>query len=283
MNVFKRVLRIISYVLLTFSLVALVFCACSSDKLDIISYTYNNDKITNPFTCLVISDYHHRSLNFSNGNMIDILKKQKDIDYVFFTGDLIDTHTTSLNDVDKIFDVANELTNKHCYFVTGNHEEYAPYWEKLQTKMLEKEIKYLNDEEVVINDIHLYGLQDARFKTGGGASFKKRESEIKKALDNFTIDSNNFNILLDHRPENFKMIADNYKFDLVLSGHTHGGQFRLGNWIPSSAFLEEGQYMGGKYTRKDTTLYVSRGLGYSAMFPLRVNCNPEIIKITVSK
>ena len=60
MNIFKRVLRVISYVLLTFSLVALVFCACSSDKLDITSYEYKNSKVTNYFSCLVISDYHHR-------------------------------------------------------------------------------------------------------------------------------------------------------------------------------------------------------------------------------
>lgn len=281
MFIFKRIIRIVSYVILAFCLVGLVFCACSSDKLDITSYEYKNSKVTNPFSCLVISDYHHRSLNFSNGNMIDKIREQGHIDYVFFTGDLVDSHSQSINDVSKIFEVSKEISD-HCYFVTGNHEEYSPLYDELIEEMDKYGVTNLSDKEEKVNDIHLYGLEDARFKVGGGASFKKREDAIKAQLDTFNINPDDFNVLLVHRPENFKMISDNYKFDLVLSGHTHGGQFKLGNWVPSSSFLKEGQYMAGKYTRKDTTLYVSRGLGYSAMFPLRVNCNPQIIKITVN-
>lgn len=285
MYIFKRVVRIISYVFLTFCLVGLIFCAVSSDKLDIVSYEIKTNKDINPFTCLVISDYHHRSLNFSNGNMIDILKAQGPVDYVFFTGDLIDTHSKSLDDVEAIFKASKEISNQR-YFVTGNHEEYAPGWEELQTTMQENGVIYIQDKHIDISEhFHIYGLEDARFKTGGGASFKAREEATKASLDEMTKDfnKNDFNILLNHRPENFKMISANYNFDLMISGHTHGGQFRIGNWIPSSIALEEGEYIGGTYHKNNTDLVVSRGLGYSAMFPIRVNCNPEITKITVSK
>ena len=153
--------------------------------------------------------------------------------------------------------------------------------------MHDKQVDYIiNDHRDVNTHFHIYGLQDARFIVGGGSSFKAREEAIKNSLIEMTketFDENDFNILLDHRPENFKMIADDFKFDLMISGHTHGGQFRLGNWIPSSIALEEGEFMGGTYHRNNTDLVVSRGLGYSAMFPIRVNCNPEIVKITVSK
>lgn len=279
MKIFKRIVRIVSYVLLTFCLIGLIFCAVSSDNLDIVNYEIKGKE---DFSCLVISDYHHRTLNFSNGNMIDKLKEQEHVDYVFFTGDLIDSHTSSLDDVSKIFDAANEISDR-CFFVTGNHEEYAPLWNDLQQLMIEKDVKYLQDQDELIGNVHIYGLEDARFKTGGGASFKAREEEIMKVVDTFTPDPNNYNVLLVHRPENFKKIAATNKFDLVISGHTHGGQFKLGNWIPSSIALEEGDYMGGKYQLNNTDLIVSRGLGYSAMFPIRVNCNPEIVKITVSK
>lgn len=280
MNIFKRVIRIISYVFLTFCLVALIFCGVSSDRLDIVSYEINSDEAN--FSCLVISDYHHRSLNFANGNMIDILEAQDPVDYVFFTGDLIDSHTKSLDDATKIFNTANNIATKGCYFVTGNHEEYAPLWGDLQTLI---DSAYLKNGYVDDGDINIYGLEDARFEAGGGASFSKREEIIKKNLNNMIsehpIVDNEFNVLLVHRPENFKMIARDYNFDLVISGHTHGGQFRIGDWVPSSIFLEEGEFMGGKYHRNNTDLIISRGLGYSAMFPLRVNCNPEITKITI--
>lgn len=285
MFIFKRVVRIVSYVMLTFCLVGLIFCAVSSDKLDMVSYEFKTSKNIDPFTCLVISDYHHRSLNFSNGNMIDILKEQGPVDYIFYTGDLIDNHTNSLDDISEIFKAGNSIS-KHSYFVTGNHEQYAPLWQGLQDKMHEENITYIKDDHVDINEhFHIYGLEDARFKVGGGASFKAREEANKRSLDNMTehFNENNFNVLLNHRQENFKMISDNYKFDLMISGHTHGGQFKIGNWVPSSIALEEGEYIGGAYHRNNTDLVVSRGLGYSAMFPLRVNCNPEITKITVSK
>ena len=281
MIIFKRVIRIVSYVLFAFCIVGLVFCAASSDKLDIVSYTIKSAEAD--FSCLVISDYHHRSLNFENGNMINILKKQESVDYVFITGDLIDSHTKSLNDVNEILDAADKISD-HCYFVTGNHEEYAPLWPSLKTLISSKEgVTYLENMDVTSGNIHIVGIDDARFKVGGGASFKAREEANKEALSKFTLSPDKFNILLMHRPENFKMVANDFSdFDLVISGHTHGGQFRLGNWVPTSIFLEEGEYMGGKYHLKNTDLVVSRGLGYSAMFPLRVNCNPEIVKITVN-
>lgn len=278
MNIIKRVARIFAYFVFALSIVGLVFCGLSSDKLVFTNYTLNSDKISHEFSCLVISDYHHRSLEFKNGNMLDQLREQGQVDYVFLTGDLIDSHTKSLDDANKILNVAKSLSNNHVYFVTGNHEEYAPLWNDLKTLMDDKGINYLCDRETVVDNIHIFGLEDVQFKTKG--SFKEREAKIKETLDQFTIDKNNFNVLLVHRPENFKLIS-NYGFDMVVSGHTHGGQVKIGNWVPTSIFLEEGEYIGGEYVLNSSHLYVSKGLGYSAMAPIRVNCDPEILKITV--
>ncbi|MCQ2792762.1 MAG: metallophosphoesterase [Bacilli bacterium] len=286
MNIFKRIVRIFTYFMFVCCIIGFIFCGMSSDQLDFIEYKFMSDKVSQDMTYLVISDYHHRSLNFKNGNIIDKLKEQGKVDYVFFTGDLIDTHTKSLDDAEALFNVSNEISKNGCYFVTGNHEEYAPLWDGLQTLMDEKGVNYLNDEDVKIGNFHLFGLQDARFKTGGGVSFKAREEATKKTLDEKfkpLINPKDFNLLLVHRPENFKLI-DTYGFNMVIAGHTHGGQIKLGNWIPGDISQEVGDYMGGEYTGDNgTKLYVSRGLGYSAMIPLRINCNPEILKITISK
>ena len=90
-----------------------------------------------------------------------------------------------------------------------------------------------------------------------------------------------YRIILSHRPEHFKKyVAAGY--DLVLSGHAHGGQFRLpvigGLYAPGQGILPE--YDSGVYTDGRTDMVVSRGIGNSG-FPIRFNNNPEVILLTI--
>ena len=93
-------------------------------------------------------------------------------------------------------------------------------------------------------------------------------------------------LVLCHYPENFKAIGDKsyykYKFDLMFSGHAHGGQFRLpfvgGLYAPGQGILPK--YAGGMYDLKHTKMIVNRGIGNSA-FPFRLNNRPEIVVVTL--
>ena len=91
--------------------------------------------------------------------------------------------------------------------------------------------------------------------------------------------SNGFSILLSHRPEFFDIYTE-CGFDLVLSGHAHGGQFRLpfvgGLIAPGQGFFPE--YDSGVYIENGTTMVISRGLGNSR-FPIRFNNPPEIVVV----
>ena len=86
-------------------------------------------------------------------------------------------------------------------------------------------------------------------------------------------------ILLSHRPELFESYRAS-GMDLVLSGHAHGGQFRLpfigGLIAPNQGFFP--QYDSGLYTDETTNMIVSRGIGNS-LFPFRFNNRPEVILI----
>ena len=90
-----------------------------------------------------------------------------------------------------------------------------------------------------------------------------------------------FAILLTHAPQMF-MKADLTKFDLVLAGHTHGGQVRLPGigalWLPAGS---EG-YDSGWFYGITTQMYVTRGVGTSIL-PLRFLCRPEIALITLQR
>ncbi|NLT93963.1 MAG: metallophosphoesterase, partial [Clostridia bacterium] len=90
-------------------------------------------------------------------------------------------------------------------------------------------------------------------------------------------------ILLAHRPDMFPLYSD-YGFNLVLSGHAHGGQIRLpfigGLVAPNQGVLPE--YTSGEYKMGDSTMVVSRGLGNS-IFPQRLFNHPEVVVLTLIK
>ncbi len=93
------------------------------------------------------------------------------------------------------------------------------------------------------------------------------------------MDDGSFKILLLHRPQYIDCCAE-AKIDLVLSGHAHGGQIRIpflgGLLAPEQGFFPE--YDAGVYSKGETWMVVSRGLGNS-VFPLRINNRPEIVLI----
>jgi hypothetical protein len=90
-----------------------------------------------------------------------------------------------------------------------------------------------------------------------------------------------FAVLLTHAPQMF-MKADLTKFDLVLAGHTHGGQVRLPGigplWLPAGS---EG-YDSGWFYGMNAQMYVARGVGTSIL-PIRFLCRPEIALITLKR
>ena len=90
-----------------------------------------------------------------------------------------------------------------------------------------------------------------------------------------------YQVVLSHRPEMLEEYARR-EFDLVLTGHAHGGQFRLpligGLYAPHQGFLPE--YESDIHVQNNTTMVVSRGLGNS-LFPLRFCNRPELVIITL--
>ncbi len=284
----RKGLRIFSYVIVGLALVGLTICCFHSDKLDITNYDLKNERLTgDSFKATVISDYHHRELKFKNTNLIDEIDKLDKQDAIFITGDLIDTHTKNLDDQKKIFEASSKKADK-VYFITGNHEEYAPLFNDLKQTIKEYNIVYedkyyYDDNTFKDKNICIYGLEDPRFATHTYRNGKKDYGKSKEYLDSLKIDPNKINILLSHRPELVDLYSK-YNFDYVISGHTHGGQFRIGNLTGWSILHSSDNYSRGQFKINDrTNLIVSAGLGYSAMFPLRINCNPELVTINITK
>jgi uncharacterized protein len=149
------------------------------------------------------------------------------------------------------------------YGVLGNHDtiRMVPGLEELGIRML------LNETEPLVRGaqrLHLAGIDDAHYY---------RVDNIEKAA--LQIPDGEFSILLSHTPEIYRQAA-HADFDLLLSGHTHGGQICLPGAIPITLDANLPRRMGsGSWRYRGMVGYTSVGVG-SCIVAVRINCPPEI-------
>ena len=108
-----------------------------------------------------------------------------------------------------------------------------------------------------------------------------QESMVQVKISNMSL-LDEYCILLSHRPEMFEAYVSE-EVDLVLSGHAHGGQFRIpfigGIIAPNQGLFTK--FDGGKYIKNNTAMIVSRGIGNS-IIPVRFNNRPEIVMVELT-
>lgn len=149
------------------------------------------------------------------------------------------------------------------YGVLGNHDTITmvPAMEDMGIRMLLNEVVEITRDG---DRIHLAGIDDAHFF---------RVDNIEKAATGIPHDE--FSILLTHTPEIYRQAA-HADFNLLLCGHTHGGQICLPGSIPVTLDSVLPRHMGnGPWTYRDMVGYTSVGVGASVV-PVRLNCLPEI-------
>ena len=140
----------------------------------------------------------------------------------------------------------------------------------------------LEDEAISLEyngeSITLIGLSDPD-ATIKGDLFGEVPAMVSTKLRNLTEGDSGYTVLLSHRPELFETYVSS-GIGLVLSGHAHGGQFRLpfigGLIAPNQGLFPE--YDAGLYTGGETNMVVSRGIGNS-IIPIRFNNRPEIVVV----
>lgn len=288
MKIFKRVVRILAFVGIAFAIGGLILCCFHDDTLVIQRYALTSSKVSGKHKFVALSDLHHRSLEFPNGNLVDKIKTEEP-EAIFIIGDFFDQY---VKDLDAVYEFIDELKDYRVYYVNGNHECAAnDLYVNLQ-KAIEPHypnFKFLYDtvDPIPLGDnIYLSGLHDPSFDLKEEKNEDQSYNQIEESLKKMKLDNSQFNILLHHRPELVNIYGE-YDFDLMIAGHSHGGQVNINGWTPFDIFGGTFLYSGGEYTYHDKKarekhFYVSRGLGYSAMFPLRINCNPEILAITIN-
>ena len=156
--------------------------------------------------------------------------------------------------------------------------------EEINSTLTEKGVIILDNEfdKITINDesIIILGMKDPSFYPKE-ISADQTSYNLKETMDKIG-NTNSFKLLLSHRPELFETYVEN-DVDLVLTGHAHGGQIRIpfigGLIAPDQGLFPK--YTGGIFTKNNTSMIVSRGIGNS-IFPFRINNRPELVIITLN-
>ena len=232
------------------------------------------------FRIAQVSDLHNAEFGAGNRELLEKLE-QLQPDIIVFTGDLIDRRRT---DVEVALTFAREAVKiAPCYFATGNHEAGSGEYPNLEKGLLEAGVTVLRSQSAVLGRegerLRLVGADDYAFFDAGPG--EPQVAEMLGAIEPLL--EPGYNIVLYHRPELAKRMSG-MDADLILSGHAHGGQFRL-PWIGGLYAPDQGmfpEYDGGLYDLGDRFLVVSRGLGNS-IFPLRINNPPEVVLITLER
>jgi hypothetical protein len=214
------------------------------------------------FTILQLSDLH---VEMSEGAMDRVVALLKDASYdlCVLTGDYRaktwGPHEEAISGVARV----RAALRGEVYGVLGNHDTIlmVPDLEAMGITML------LNESKIIERSgerLHLVGIDDAHYY--------RMDNLDKAAAD---IPPGAFSILISHTPEIYRQAA-HADFDVLLSGHTHGGQVCLPGRIPLTLDSVLPRSMGsGAWRYHDMSGYTSVGAG-SSIVPVRFNCPPEI-------
>lgn len=220
-----------------------------------------SEKVKENIKIVQITDFH-------NNKYVDVAEIVKDIikinpDIIVLTGDIIDKRT-KVFELDYSLSFLQKLKKvcKNVFFVCGNHELNNPNNFKFIEKLKLEKIAILDNSREIfeINDTNVIII---------GVNFQNSVDEYKESIKN--IDKNSLVILLSHSPSNpIKCMEYNKNIDIILCGHTHGGQIRVP--VLGSIVAARGEFLNiydkGIYRFEESTLYIDSGLGNSGL-PLR--------------
>lgn len=215
-----------------------------------------------------LTDLHITKLGRKEREAIELVHKSEP-DIVFITGDFVDYRLGIRQCSDFLMEISKSYK---CYGVIGNHdiwasekiegalEQLAGIFEDNGVRMLRNEAEYLSK-----HGLYIAGVDDP---------FTEYLMNVDKAL---SMHDDKPRILLAHSPD--VIFKAKGRADLILAGHTHGGQVRLpllgALWVPAAR-----KYAYGFFNEEKTMMYVSRGLG--EIVPIRFNCPPEIVEAMIS-
>lgn len=244
-------------------------------------YVLNTEKETESLRVVHFADSHVGSTFDGEGfaEKMEVIQSENP-DIVVVTGDYVDDDTSKEDMAAACEALGNLKTSYGVYYVFGNHDkgyygsDYRGYsGEDLIGELKKNHVTVLQDETVLIdNRFYIIGRQDRSEEQHGGgrASMEELVSGLR---------SDKYSIVLDHQPYDYEEQAL-AGVDLVLSGHTHGGQLFPINHLGELTGVDAKTY--GLEKRGDTCFIVTSGISDWAI-QFKTGCKSEYVVIDIKE
>ena len=231
-----------------------------------------------------ISDLHvgtyGENPDFLNKVVQSVNAEQSDL--IVFTGDIINLTSDEIKPFEPV------LSGLHAkdgvMAVLGNHDYCLYGMRKRPTNPREMVGKVVQAErqmgwDVLLNEHRIIARDGAQIAVIGVEDIGKppfpKLGDLRTAMDGLS--DTTFKILLSHDPSHWRMeVLPETDIPLMLAGHTHAAQFKIGSWSPARWMYKE---WSGEYVEGKQQLYVSKGIGGS--LPFRFGATPEIVVFTL--
>ncbi len=261
-------LDVIAIIFIYLAFLLTIYGVWNSYNLIIKTYVIKSENLSKDWSkkkIVIISDFHIGNTRNENyiKKVISKINEQKP-DIVFLLGDIIEGTSFPY---EKWFNQFNKLNPQlGNYYVEGNHEKYSQEYELFKSNF-PKNIIDTTDKKLIINNTQIIGLRHVDY-----------ESKVKttERLNELNYDKEKSSILLIHDPKNTKSLTKT-GVSLILSGHTHNGQF-----FPFTLFIKSiyKKYAYGLNKTNNTISITSSGVGTS-MIPFRLGTSSEIVVLII--
>ena len=244
-------------------------------RISVCRYKIRTEKVSSRVRLALITDMHCKKRSNPHSSLMELIKQNRP-DIVLLGGDIIenevtpDTRITFLGKLGAAFP---------CYYVSGNHEYLTGSLSRTKKVVTSHGITVLDGISVSHtageNTINICGVDDAAIGN------ERLTGQLHSARPE---DDSVYSILLAHKPHLHPLYTQ-YGFDLILSGHTHGGQWRIpglaeGVYAPGQGFFPP--QAGGEYALDNSSrLIVSRGISSVSTVIPRVFNPPELVIVDI--
>lgn len=275
-------------IIIAIAMIMGAFCYYQNNKI-VITNLKVKAKVNKSLRIAQISDLHSKEFGKNNNTLYKVIIEQEP-DIIVATGDLIDSNMKRINEIIEFCSRLNKRVP--VYYILGNNEMRCSRVNEIVEKLKQKNINVLENEiskiKIKGNIINILGLAEKRVDKGEMFYSKVNSRYEIENVDSLFRKLENLigiKIVLSHYPENYEYVGDysysKYNFDIMFSGHAHGGQFILpglgGVFAPGQGLFPK--YYKGIYGKKNK-LVVSRGLGNSG-FPLRLFNRPDLVIVDI--
>lgn len=279
----KKFSIILGAIILALFVTLVIWGVYCDNTIAITNYCVNNTKNDAKLKFVVITDLHNKEYGEKNADLAELVKEQNP-DFIAVCGDMVnrgDPDTTKMKDV---LEKLSKIAPTYCCL--GNHErdnaakfgtDFKSETDSTGAVLLDNEyIKFTkNGKSVLIGGMSDYPYYEFYTPDDDVPSRALWEEFAEKAKNNFTI-------LLHHQPEYIAEDAKKTDIDLIVCGHTHGGQIQLpfigGVIAPNQGLFPK--YDKGEFDLDGTKMIVCAGLSNTVFIP-RINNQVEIGVVTI--